>query len=129
MATRNRRCRICDRPIPSKRAATYPQAVLCGKDACAVQNHKRAERAKQKRWRDKRIAADPEFRLRALQQCRTRYVARRIAAGKTVGPPAPWATERGRLDTFLAAICQDALILATRFYAMARRACEGSGNG
>ena len=111
MATRNRRCRICDRPIPSKRAATYPQAIQCGKAECDVENHRRQRNLKVKRWRDKRIAADPEFRLRALRQCRERYVRRRLAAGKTVGPPAPWARRApdcGSNDTFLAAIRRSA---------------------
>ena len=102
----HRRCRICDRPIPAKRAAIYPQAVLCGKDACAVQNHKRAERAKQKRWRDKRSAADPGFRLRHLQACRDRYVRRRLAAGKKPAEREPVAIPRGRLDTYLSSIRQ-----------------------
>ena len=62
---------------------------------------KRTQSVKQKRWRDKRTAADPGFRLRALERCRVRYVRRRLAAGKTPRPRAPRATERGRLDTFL----------------------------
>ena len=48
------------------------------------------------------------FRLRALEKCRERYVQRRLAAGKTVGPRAPWAAKRGAIDTFLAAIRRNA---------------------
>ena len=44
--TRERRCRICDRPIPAKRAATYPQAVQCGKAECDVENHRRQRNKK-----------------------------------------------------------------------------------
>ena len=106
MATRNRRCRICDRPIPAKRVASYPQAVLCDKDACAVENYKNYNRAKQKRWRDKKTAADPGFRLRALAACRRRYILRRVAAGKKVGPPASWAQRLPPAGTFLSAIQQ-----------------------
>ena len=104
----DRRCRICKRPIPAKRAATYPQAVLCGKDSCAVKNHKNYNRAKQKRWRDKRSAADPGFRLRHLQACRDRYVRRRLAAGKKPAEREPVASPRGPLDTYLSAIRQRA---------------------
>lgn len=92
--TKERTCPICAKAIPAKRAATYPQAILCGEDSCAVKHSKLRNLAKQKRWRDKRIAADPEFRFRALRQCRKRYIARRLAAGKIVGPPAPWASVR-----------------------------------
>ena len=92
--TEQRRCKSCDRLIPAKRAATYPQAILCGEDSCAVKHSKLRNLVKQKRWRDKRIAADPEFRFRALRQCRKRYIARRLAAGKIVGPPSRWATVR-----------------------------------
>ena len=83
--TEQRTCAICGNDIPAKRAATYRQAVLCGEDSCAVKHSKLRNLVKQKRWRDKRIAADPEFRFRALRQCRKRYIARRLAAGKIVG--------------------------------------------
>ena len=115
-----RKCKSCGRLIPTKRAATYPQAILCGADKCTVLQHKRQNQRKQARWREKRIARDPGFRLRALQGCRDRYVARRLAAGKTVGPPAPWAgraNERGAIDAFLAAIrrsASGALVRAAR---------------
>ena len=92
--TEQRTCTICGKDIPAKRAATYRQAVLCGADSCAVKHSKLRNLTKQKRWRDKRIAADPEFRFRALRQCRKRYIARRLAAGKIVGPPASWASVR-----------------------------------
>ena len=108
----DRRCTICGAGISAKRIARYPIAVLCGADSCTVSNQKRKAKVKQARWREKRIARDPEFRLRALQGCRDRYVARRLAAGKKVGPRAPWAgrsPERGAIDTFLAAIRRHAL--------------------
>ena len=128
MATRNRRCRICDRPIPSKRAATYPQAIQCGKAECDVENHRRQRNLKVKRWRDKRIAADPEFRLRALRQCRERYVRRRLAAGKTPAERAPVVNERRGIDTFLAAIHSDVLAAlrapGKRFQRLMRRRRE-----
>ena len=92
-------CKICGKDIPAKRAATYPQAILCGLDSCTVENHRQSHNSKVKRWRDKRIAADPEFRFRALRRCRKRYIARRLAAGKIVGPPAPWASVRPPIDT------------------------------
>ena len=60
----HRRCRICGQPIPARRAATYPQAVLCGATKCALKDHKRQRNIKAKRQRDKRIAADPSYRPR-----------------------------------------------------------------
>ena len=56
--THDRRCKSCDRLIPTKRAATYPQAILCGADSCTVLQHKRQNQRKQARWREKRIARD-----------------------------------------------------------------------
>ena len=109
MATRNRRCRICDRTIPAKRAATYPQAVLCGAAECVLKDHRRQINLKAKRQRDKRIAADPSYRDRQLEKCRYYYVKRRLAAGKTPAERAPVWTERGPIDTFLAAIRRGAL--------------------
>ena len=70
--THDRRCKSCDRLIPKKRAATYPQAILCGADACTVLQHKRQNQRKQARWREKRIARDPGlmFEQKALAGCR-----------------------------------------------------------
>ena len=116
---REKRCRICDHPIPVKRADTYPQAIQCGKAECNVENHRRQRNKKMKRWRDKRTAADPGFRRRALERGRDRYVKRRLAAGKTLRPRAPRAPERGAFDTFLWAIrrsASGALVRAARAF-------------
>lgn len=85
----HRGCRICDRPIPAKRAATYPDAVLCGAPKCSLTDHRQQRNLKAKRQRDKRIAADPNYRTRQLEKCRYYYVKRRLAAGKTPALRAP----------------------------------------
>ena len=105
---KDRRCRICARPIPEKRATNYPCAVLCGATKCELKDHRRQRNLKAKRQRDRRIAADPDYRLQAMQKCRDYYVKRRLAAGKTPAERAPIATERGATDTFLAAIRRSA---------------------
>ena len=85
-----------------------------------------------KRWRDKRTAADPGFRLRALQGCRERYVKRRLAAGKTPAYREPLASERGPIDTLLAAIRRSASgalrrLLLIRLFQQAPRCRVGRG--
>ena len=101
-------CLTCSKPLAAERIARFPFAVLCGKDACTVVHRKAQEKVKQSRWRAKRVAADPGFRLRALAGCRRRYVARRLAAGKKVGPPAAWAHRSPPADPFLSAIRRSA---------------------
>ena len=90
----DRKCTVCGAGISAKRIARYPIARLCGADSCTVTNSRRKAKVKQASWLKRRIEQDPGFRLKALAGCRRRYVARRRAAGKTVGPPAPWRAER-----------------------------------
>ena len=126
--TNTNTCPICGKTVAPERIAQYPRAVSCGSE-CG-ESHRRTQLNKhRKNYRHRRLASDPAFVLLEKQKARERYVVARLRLGKTPAERAPVAPGRGRLDTFLAAICQDALILATRFYAMARRACEGSGNG
>ena len=108
MATRNRRCRICDRPIPAKRAASYPSAVVCGKRKCGLE-YRRTQFNKHRKNYRRRKASDPAFRLREIQRRRERYVLERLRLGKTPAERAPVAPEAGALDTFLAGIRMDAL--------------------
>ena len=106
--TTTKTCPVCAKALDASRLAKHAHAVLCGSSTCALEYHRRQHNRNKRRWRDKRIAADPGFRLRAMQRCRDRYVKRRLAAGKTVGPPAPWAQrepvapERGPIDNCLA---------------------------
>ena len=110
----HRRCRICDRPIPAKRAATHPRAVLCGATKCVLTDHKRQRNIKATRQRNRRIADDPSYRARQLEKCRYYYVKRRLAAGKIPAERAPIALERGPVDTFLAAVRRRASGALTR---------------
>ena len=106
--THDRRCRICDRPLPEKRAATHPDAVLCGAPKCSLTDHRQQRNLKAKRQRDKRIAADPSYRTRQLEKCRYYYVKRQLAAGKTPAEREPVAHELTAIGTFLSSIRRNA---------------------
>ena len=84
-----KRCVICGHPIPAKRAARFPLAVLCGNPGCVVENNRRKHTINEKRWRDKKAITDPGFRLRQLKKCRLRYERRVKQPGKLYGLKRP----------------------------------------
>ena len=106
--THERRCKICDRLIPEKRTSNYPCAVSCGKRECAVEYKRAQSNTIRKRYRDRRLASDPAFRLRERQRARERYVKSRLRLGKTPAVREPIEAE----NTFLATLLQRAARVA-----------------
>ena len=67
-----------------------------------------------RRYRDRRLASDPVFRLRERQRARERYVKSRLRIGKTPAVRAPIAPARGLVEAFMAAFRQNALTALRR---------------
>ena len=107
--TNTKTCPVCDLAVDASRLARYPSARTCGVPACAKEHRRTQFNTIRKRYRDRRMANDPAFRLREKQKARERYVVGRLRLGKTPAERAPVAPEAGALDTFLAGIRMDAL--------------------
>ena len=111
-------CPICAKTVDASRLAKYPSAVVCGRRKCTLKYRRAAFNKIRRRYRNKRIATDPEFCQRENQRARGRYALRRLAAGKPVVRK-PIATEPAAIGTFLAAIrrrASGALVRAARAF-------------
>ena len=107
-------CPICAKAVDASRLARYPSAVVCGRRTCSLKYRRTAFNRIRKRYRDRRMASDPVFRLRERQRARERYVLHRLRLGKTPAVREPIANERGALYTFVAVIRRTALGALTR---------------
>ena len=102
--TNTKICPICGKTVDASRLARYPSAVVCGRRTCSLKYRRAAFNRVRKRYRDRRLASDPAFRLREKQTARERYVKSRLRLGKTPALREPVAHDLTAIGTFLAAI-------------------------
>ena len=97
--TNTKTCPICAKAVDASRLAKYPNAVVCGRRTCTLKYRRAAFNKIRRRYRDKRLASDPVFRLLEKQRARERYVKSRLRIGKTPALRGPVATEQRATDT------------------------------
>ena len=98
------KCPICGKLLGERRLTRYPGAITCGWAACAAKHRRNRHNVARRRYYAKRYANDPGFRAKELEHGRAQYLKKQLAAGKKVNPRARIATNRGPIDTYLAAI-------------------------
>ena len=103
--TNTKMCPVCGKPVAPERLARYPSAVVCGRRRCTKKHRRTAANRVRSRYRDRRLARDPAFRLRQRKLARVRYVRGRLRLGKTPAVREPIEAER---DTFLVTLLQRA---------------------
>ena len=81
--TNTKTCPVCAKVLEASRLAKYPNAVVCGRRACSKAYKRTAFNKIRKRYRDRRLASDPVYRLREREQARERYVKSRLRLEKT----------------------------------------------
>ena len=106
--TNTKTCPICGKTVDASRLARYPSAVVCGRRTCSLKYRRAAFNRVRKRYRDRRMASDPAFRLRGKQTARERYVKSRLRLGKTPALREPIPAERSAFGTFISTIRRSA---------------------
>ena len=99
--TTNQTCPVCGETVAPERLARYPSAVVCGRRTCSKQYRRTASNRLRGRYRARRLARDPAFRLRERQLARVRYVKSRLRLGKTPAAREPLEAENSYLATLL----------------------------
>ena len=120
--TTNQTCPVCGETVEPERLKRYPSAVVCGQRKCSLTYRKTASNKIRGRYRDRRLASDPAFRLRERQLARVRYVKSRLRLGKTPAAREPLEAER---DTFLATLRRGASGALARAAGWLRLAARG----
>ena len=68
--TTNKTCPVCGEAVDPARAAKHSNVIVCGKSKCSLEHARVRLNRNRKSYRRRRIATDPEFRLRERQRGR-----------------------------------------------------------
>ena len=106
--TNTKICPVCGAALAASRIAQWPSSVVCGRSRCSKTYKRSAYNTIRRRYRHKRIAADPEFRRLEIERRRAKYVLERLRLGKTPALREPIPAERSAFGTFISTIRRSA---------------------